>query len=180
MAGLTAKQQAFVDEYLVDLNATQAAIRAGYSPKNADVTGPRLLGNVGIAEAIKTRMDERADRLGVTQDDVVQALRAIAFADLREVTEWGREQDESSGLWRVYVRLRDSERLSDEAAVALNELRVDASGHLTVRLSDKLRALELLGRHLGMFKRDVDVRVSGGFTVEHLHELAEAFGDSED
>lgn len=179
MAGLTARQQAFVDEYLVDLNATQAAIRAGYSERTARQTGAENLSKPAVAEAIRARMDERAERLGVTQDDVVMALRAIAFADLRDVTEWGQERD-SDGLMHVFVRLRDSEKLSDEAAVALNELRVDASGHLTVRLNDKLRALELLGRHLGMFKKDVDVRVSGGFTVEHLHELAEALGDDTD
>lgn len=180
MAGLTAKQQAFVDEYLVDLNATQAAIRAGYSERTAEQQGSRLLRNVQVQAAVREQMDARAERLGVTQDDVVQALRAIAFADLRDVVDWGREQDAASGLWSVFVRLRDSAKLGDEAAVALNELRVDASGHLTVRLNDKLRALELLGRHLGMFKKDVDVRVSGGFTVEHLHELAEAFGDDQD
>lgn len=72
---LTARQQLFVVEYLVDLNATQASIRAGYSAKTAEQQGPRLLGNVGVALAIQEAMDKRAKRVEVTGDYVLDTIR---------------------------------------------------------------------------------------------------------
>ena len=75
---LTPKQCRFVDEYLVDLNATQAAIRAGYSPRTANEQGPRLLVNVGIATAIQTAQEARSQRLQLTQDDVLRGLHREA------------------------------------------------------------------------------------------------------
>lgn len=68
------KQCRFVDEYLVDLNATQAAIRAGYSARTAERRGPRLLGNVEIAEAVQAAQLARSERLQLTQDDVLRGL----------------------------------------------------------------------------------------------------------
>jgi phage terminase small subunit len=176
---LNPKQQAFVDEYLVDLNATQAAIRAGYSEASARQIGTENLSKPSIQAAIQAAFEGRADRLGVTQDDVVKALMAIAFADVRQVSEWGREpvdeNDQAAGE-RSFLRLRASADLSDEIAVALQEVRIDGHGQLVVKLSDRIRALELLGRHLGMFKRDVDVNVRGGITLSMLAEWA---GDDE-
>ena len=74
MANLTHKQQRFVEEYLIDLNATQSAIRAGYSEKTANEQGSRLLVNVSISEAIKEAQQERQKRTLVTQDDVIRGL----------------------------------------------------------------------------------------------------------
>lgn len=79
MAKLTDKQQRFVDEYLIDLNATQAAIRAGYSAKTADQQGSRMLANVKVQQAIAERMAERSKRTGVNQDRVVLELAKVAF-----------------------------------------------------------------------------------------------------
>ncbi len=81
---LNAKQQRFVAEYLVDLNATQAAIRAGYESKNADVTGPRLLGNVGIAAAIAEGQKELAEKAGVTAEKIVAELAKLGFSNMRD------------------------------------------------------------------------------------------------
>ncbi len=78
---LTAKQQLFIEEYLVDLNATQAAIRAGYSARNADKIGPELLGKTRVAEAIKVAQQGRSDRTGITQDEVIQGLKKEATLD---------------------------------------------------------------------------------------------------
>jgi phage terminase small subunit len=72
---LTEKQQRFVEEYLIDLNATQAAVRAGYSARNADKIGPRLVGKSGVAQEIAKRLAERSARTAVTQDYVIQRLR---------------------------------------------------------------------------------------------------------
>lgn len=85
---MTPKQQRFVQEYLIDLNATQAAIRAGYSSNNADVTGPRMLGNVGIAAAIAEAQGRVSQRLEITAEKVLNDLedaRRNAMATL----DWG-------------------------------------------------------------------------------------------
>lgn len=173
-AGLNPKQAAFVREYLLDLNATQAAIRAGYSEKTAHSQGPRLLEHDGVAAAIQAALDERAERTQVSADRVVAELAAIAFSDLRDVATWGRD----------WLSLIDSSEIDAGAARAIREVvaTTTATEHgestrMHVRQHDKLRALELLGKHLGMFKRDVDVRVSGSLTVERLVELA---GEADD
>ncbi len=75
---LTPKQARFVEEYLVDLNATQAAIRAGYSARNADKIGPELLGKTRVAEAVKAAQQARSGRTEITQDEVIQGLKKEA------------------------------------------------------------------------------------------------------
>ena len=87
MAKLTEKQQRFVDEYLIDLNATQAAIRAGYSAKTADVQGSRMLGNVKVQQAIAEAMAKRSKRTGVNQDRVVLELAKIAFVKMTDIVD---------------------------------------------------------------------------------------------
>ena len=89
------RQQRFVDEYLLDLNATQAAIRAGYSARTAEQQGPRLLGNVQIAAAVRAAQQARSDRLQITQDDVLYGLRHEATltgegsSHAARVSAWG-------------------------------------------------------------------------------------------
>ena len=85
MAKLTAKQKRFRDEYLIDLNATQAAIRAGYSSKTANEQGARLLANVSVQEAIAKATAERSKRTGISQDRVIQELARIAFVNPQNV-----------------------------------------------------------------------------------------------
>ena len=74
MTKLTSKQQAFVAEYLIDLNATQSAIRAGYSAKTANEQGARLLANVSVRQAIQNDMDKRAARVGRAAEDVLLVI----------------------------------------------------------------------------------------------------------
>lgn len=78
MSKLTPKQAAFVAEYLIDLNATQAAIRAGYSKKTAHVTGHENLKKPEIAAAVKTAIDARAEQAAVTAQEVIDGLRSEA------------------------------------------------------------------------------------------------------
>lgn len=85
-SALNAKQQRFVDEYLVDLNGTQAAIRAGYAPGSADVTAARLLGDARVQAYIQKRMKDREERTGITQDMVLQRWWEIATADAAELS----------------------------------------------------------------------------------------------
>jgi phage terminase small subunit len=75
MSDLTPKQQRFVEEYLVDLNATQAAIRAGYAPKSAFVQGSRLLSNAKVAQAVSDGRAKQAERTGITADYVLETVR---------------------------------------------------------------------------------------------------------
>ena len=87
---LNDRQSRFVAEYLVDLNATQAAIRAGYSAATANQIGARLLVNVKVAAAIAEAQAARSRRTEVTQDRVVLELARVAFGDPRRVMSWGR------------------------------------------------------------------------------------------
>jgi hypothetical protein len=92
---MTPRQRRFVDEYLVDLNATQAAIRAGYSTHTAEQQGPRLLGNAEIAQAVGAAQQARSERVQITQDDVLRGLRHEATltgegsSHAARVSAWG-------------------------------------------------------------------------------------------
>ena len=150
---LTPRQRCFVAEYLVDLNATQAAIRAGYSERTAASIASENLRKPDIATAIVAAKARRAERTELDQDRVVLELARIAFSDLRNVVEW-----DGGGL-----HFRDSDELTPDVAAAVREIRSDRrrmrgrDGRETereerhVRLYDKPKALELLGRHLGLF-----------------------------
>ncbi|MDR1514192.1 MAG: terminase small subunit [Synergistaceae bacterium] len=141
---MTPKQSRFIEEYMIDLNATQAAIRAGYSEKRADATANKLLSFTEISNAIKSALAERSKRTGVTADRVVQELARIAFVDTRQIFEWGPDG----------VTLRPSDELTDdEAAIVaeVSETRSAVGGSIKAKRFDKLKALELLGKCLGMF-----------------------------
>jgi len=144
---LTRRQAIFVREYLADLNATQAAIRAGYSAKNADKIGPELLGKTRVKAAIKAAMDARAARLDVKADRVVLEAARIAFADLGRMVRWGKRG----------VELLESTELSpdDRAAVAAVQERRHKGQleGLSIKLHDKNAALVTLCRHLGLFNQ---------------------------
>lgn len=135
MPKLTDKQTAFVREYLVDLNATQAAIRAGYSERTASRIGPQLLGKTWVREAIEKAQAKRARRVEVTQDYVL--------SNLVEVVE--------RTMQRAPVLDRKGEQVTDEEGRAV--WTFDAKG--------ANRALELLGKHLGIFTDKVKAEVSG-------------------
>lgn len=142
MEKLTAKQSCFVDEYLVDLNATQAAIRAGYSPHSADKIGSQLLGKTGVQAAIHARQSELRERVHIQQERVLLALAAIAFADIGDYVE----EDEAAGS-----RLRPLSSLSPVKRSALAEAKQYKNG-FRLRLHSKLKALDLLAKHLGMYR----------------------------
>ena len=135
MPKLTDKQTAFVREYLVDLNATQAAIRAGYSERTASRIGPQLFGKTWVREAIEKAQAKRARRVEVTQDYVL--------SNLVEVVE--------RTMQRAPVLDRKGEQVTDEEGRAV--WTFDAKG--------ANRALELLGKHLGIFTDKIRAEVSG-------------------
>ncbi len=171
--GLTARQSRFVEEYLIDLNATQAALRAGYSPKTAYAQGARLLKHPEVAEAIDAAIQERSERLGLQADDVVLELTRIAFSDIIDYAEW------DSGN----VRVRESCDIPAEARRAIAAVTRTANGSVGVRLHGKVRALDMLAKHLGMYdirreptRRADDARL---LTDEELIEIIQEGRDAE-
>lgn len=136
------RHRLFVEEYLVDLNGKQAAIRAGYKPSEAASRASKLLARADIKAAVRHSMEERIDRTRVSQDRVIQEYARIAFADFRDII--ARKDD--------VVTIRPPEELSDDAAAAIQSLSIwGESGRAAVRLHSKERALFALGRHTGMF-----------------------------
>ena len=153
MAKLTEKQQRFIDEYLIDLNATQAAIRAGYSVKTAREQASQNLTKLNIQQAISEKMAERSKRTGVNQDRIVLELAKIAFVNAADVIDSddatikaGATADDTAAIQSVKVKViptKEGEGVERE-----------------IRLNDKLKALELLGKHLGMWNDKLDVNVN--------------------
>ena len=153
--GLSPKQAAFVAEYLIDLNATQAAIRAGYSEKSAARISVELLNKTQVRKAIEKAQAKRTERTEITADRVVTELAKIAFADPRDLMEWGPNG----------VMLKDSSTLTEEQAASVAEVAEGNGGTLRLKKHDKVKALELLGRHIGMFRDKVETEVSGGVVL---------------
>ena len=138
------RQRRFVAEYLVDLNATRAAKRAGYSAKSARSLGYRLLQNPAVAAAVAKAQGRRAARTRVSADRVVTELAKVAFGDPRRLLSWGPDG----------VVLRDSSELTEAEAALVSEVsetRTAAGGTRKVKLHCKLTALNALGKHLGLF-----------------------------
>ena len=160
MRPLTAKQKVFVQEYLVDLNATQAAIRAGYSKRTAEWIGPQLLGKTHVSEAVQGAMAKREERTEITQDRVLKEYAKLAFLDPR------RFYDEGGQLLQVH-------ELPEDVAAALSSMEVvtERAGELElavrkIKFSDKKAALDSIARHLGMFKDKTEL--TGSFPVLNL------------
>ncbi len=147
--GLTAKRRTFIDEYLIDFNATQAAKRAGYSARSAHTIGSRLLHMPAVKAALDRAIAARAARTQVTADNVVEQYRRIGFSDIRRFVRW----DETG------VTLRPHTSLGAEDAAAVAELRpVGDKGQVVLRLYDKRPALDALARHLGLFNARIPGR----------------------
>ena len=152
---LTAKQGRFVAEYLIDLNATQAAIRAGYSEKTANEQGSRLLANVKIASAVAEAQAKRSQRTEITQDRVLAELAKIGFSDLRRVLtpmgglidaqDW--DDDFAGAVASVEVVRRTSGEYDEDGKPIMDHVH-------KIKTWDKLGALEKIGKHLGMFSGD--------------------------
>ena len=145
---LTGKQERFVAEYLIDLSATQAAIRAGYSEKTAGQQGFALLKKVEIQSAISEAKAKRDKRTGITQDRVVAELAKLGFYDIRNAVRWGAKPDVTPDGETVYpVEMVASEEMDDETAAAVSEVSLTAQG-VKIKMADKRAALEALLRHV--------------------------------
>jgi len=138
---LTPRQRAFVAEYLTDLNATQAAIRAGYSPQTAEQQGARLLKNVKVASAVQAELAKRSERTRLKADAVIEELRWIAFANISDYVAWNHEK----------VIFLNSQKMAPEALSAVAQVSYDRNGGVQVKLHDKIAALDKLMKHLGKY-----------------------------
>lgn len=166
---LTAKQAQFVAEYMIDLNATQAAIRAGYSAKTAGKIGPELLGKTSISEAISKAQKAREARTGITADRVIAELAKIGFADIRKAVRWGDGivVRNEFGTPEVVndVALIGSEQIDDDTAAAIAEICQTAQG-VKIKLHDKRAALIDIGRHIGMFRDKLELTGKDGGPIK--------------
>lgn len=151
---MTKKQKRFCEEYLIDLNATQAAIRAGYSPDTAKAIGCENLTKPDIRAHIDRAMAERSRRTGVNADRVVQELAKIAFVNATDVID------------PKTATVKEDALPEDTAAIQSVKVKTFGEDGLEreIKMADKLRALELLGRHLGMFRDKLEL--SGGLDTE--------------
>lgn len=177
VAKLTGKQKIFADEYLIDLNATRA-YRAAYpnckKDSSADAAARKLLGNTRIQTYISEQMKERQKRTEITQDRVIQELAKIAFAKITDYVEV-----QSDGVKNIVV-VKSTEELSKNQVSAIAGIKQGKYG-IEVKLNDKERALEMLGRHLGMWNDKINI--SGeintnnpykDLTTEELRKLIES------
>lgn len=185
MEKMTAKQKRFCDEYLIDLNATQAAIRAGYSEKNADKIGSELLGKTRVSTYIKKRIEDRIKRTEVTQDFVIRELMEIASVkatDYARVIEKEATITTESGVIQLYdakgnpVKYKTVEpiltdELTETQKKALAVIKKGRDG-FEIKPYDKLRALELLGKHLGMWteKMELDADMELNINIDYGEE----------
>lgn len=147
---LTDKQKRFVEEYLIDLNATQACIRAGYSQKNAKQIGSELLDKTRLQ--IDSALAERSKRTGMNQDRVVQELARIAFVKITDVIdedgEIRRDASDDDLACIESVKIKESDN------------QFGGSTEREVKLASKMKALELLGKHMGMWNDKLNVNLN--------------------
>jgi len=167
--GLTAKQKAFVEEYLVDLNATQAAIRAGYSKKTARSIGQENLTKPDIQAAIQKAQIERSERTEVTADMVLKELSLLGFANMLDYVR-------ISEAGEPFIDLSD---LTREQAAAISETMVEdyfegrgkdsrQVRKVRIKFHDKRGALTDIGKHLGMFKEEFNLTGKQEIVVRYV------------
>lgn len=163
MAKLNRKQQAFVDEYLIDLNATQAAIRAGYSVDSAKEIGCENLTKPNIQEAVARAMAERSRRTGINQDRVVLELAKIGFVKITDIVDnTGKIKDTATDDDLACIESVKYKRSDSECGSSVER---------EVKIASKLKALELLGKHLGMWNDKIDLNVSLPVVISGEDEL---------
>lgn len=167
MSDLTPKQARFVEEYLIDLNATQAAIRAGYAEKGASVEGARLLANAKIGEAVAAGLKARSERTQIDADWVLKRLADEADADvadlydedgtLKPVKNW-------PAIWRKGL-VAGIDVVEEFETVDGKKERVGVVRK--VRLSDRIRRIELIGKHVDVqaFREKVSLENPDGTPV---------------
>jgi phage terminase small subunit len=194
---LTPKQQLFIKEYLVDLNATQAAIRAGYSEKTAKSIGQENLTKPDIQRAIQSQMNTRAEKVEISAERVLQELGAIAFHDVNDVvyvdtrdyiSGWKEVKPEKEGEPMIkepimdtaqMVIVKDLSELTPLQRKSIAAIKQGKEG-IEIKFHDKIKAIELLGKHMKLFSDQLEHSGSithnnvdmSQLTTEELRKLA--------
>lgn len=169
---LTPLQARFVEEYLVDLDATKSAIRAGYSPKSAHVTASRMLRLAKVQDAIARAQESLAKRTEITPDKVLKELAKLGFSNMADYIKIGSNGD-------PYI---DLSALTRDQASAISEVVVDdfmdgrgedarEVRRVKFKLHGKIEALTLIGKHLGMFVDKSEVKHE--FSIQTLFQTLE-------
>jgi phage terminase small subunit len=135
---LTPKQQRFCEEFIIDMNATQAAIRAGYSPKTANEQAARMLTITNLQRYLTELRSQQSERLQINADMVLRELAIIGFGSIGDVLEI-----DDSG-----ARLKP--QLTEEARAAIGSITI-TDDRIQVRMHNKIQALRELGLHFGLF-----------------------------
>jgi phage terminase small subunit len=147
---VNARQEMFCREYIISLNATEAAIKAGYSKRTARQQGQRLFTNVDVQERIAELQKESFGRAEIDADRVLKELEHLATYDPRKVLDWGPDG----------FRIKDSSELTAQEAKIITGLSESPSQwgwRRQVKLADRLRALELLGKHYSLFAKRLHI-----------------------
>jgi phage terminase small subunit len=169
--GLTEQQERFVQEYLVDMNATKAAERAGYSQKTAYAQGFRLLKHAEVAQRLRILQEKRAARVEITADRVLEELKELAFSD---VTHYQVDADGKLALaegapgyaMRAISLVKHKSTTYGEGEHARTEHSVE------IRLWDKPNTLKLAGRHVGLFPDKFAIEAEVGPALSKILLLA--------
>lgn len=183
---LNDQQQLFCREYIVDFNGTQAAIRAGYSPKTAAATASRLLNNVNTQAFLNTLRSEREKRTNITADRVVEQLAKIAFMDVKSIIDWGQEErvvdhkitrDKEGNETKEpikeffdFVRLLPKDQVD---GTLIQNVKMTKYG-MAIEMPDRMRAFEMLAKHLGVYDERQQTTVDVGAYVKALYDRASA------
>lgn len=156
---LNKKQKRFVEEYLIDLNATQAAIRAGYSPSTAYSIGNENLRKPEIKSEIDKAIAERSKRTGINADRILQELGKLGFVNIADVVdlETGKVKDSAS----------------DEDLACIQSIKIKPTEWGTereVKFYDKKSTLELMGKHLGMWTDKLEIKAESVVIVDDIED----------
>jgi len=176
---ITDRMKKFVDEYLIDFNATQAAIRAGYSPDTANEQGSQLLARPDIRELVAEGQKAIAERTQTFQDNAVDELKIVGFSDLADfltVKEGGIvEQKSFDQLTKEQTKCIKKIKQTVRTSHSSDGTILHQTATLEIELHDKLKALELLGRHLGMFNDTL--RLEGALPLQIFFDVLPAVSD---
>jgi len=168
---LTAKMKRFAEEYIVDLNATQAAIRAGYSANSAKQIANETLTKPDLQAYIQELMDARSKRTEITADMVLREYAKIGFSNISDYLKVEMKQgatDEGIPITYKSVDIFVTDQIDRDKLDAVAEIKQTRDG-IALKLHDKKGALDSIARHLGMFNDKVEH--SGAITHEHKHNL---------
>lgn len=168
MSDLTPRQQRFVDEYRLSLNATQAAIKAGYSAKTAKAQGSRLLTNVAIQKNLVEHRKKTSARYEISLERLLKETASIAFSDIGDYLDW---KDGTVTLRKESAKNGRARRAIASIKEAMHE---EGGADVQVKLHDKMRAIEFLGKYLGVFDSKasmLDINPAAAVTTQIKFEI---------